>query len=168
MKKISIYLVVLFSFSLISCSDNAANRVKDENLSVAKERDSKKIAGLPKMTFKSKDFDFGTIDEGDKVDAIFEYKNTGESDLIITNAKTSCGCTVADYPKNVPIKPGEKGEIKAIYDSKGKRNNQNRSITLFTNTMDGKEVISVKGFVTPDPNASNQKKNNNIKRTINQ
>ena len=164
MKKISIYLVVLFSFSLVACNENAAKRVKDENLSVAKERDSKTVAGLPKMSFKSRDFDFGTIDEGDKIDAVFEYTNTGESDLIISNAKTSCGCTVADYPKNVPIKPGEKGEIKAIYDSKGKRNNQNRSITLFTNTMEGKEVISVKGFVTPDPNAN--AKNKNIKQTI--
>lgn len=158
MNKISLYLVILFSFSLISCNENAAKRVQDENISLAKERDSKKIAGLPKMTFKSKEFDFGTIEEGEKADATFEYENTGESDLIITNAKTSCGCTVAEYKKNIPIKPGEKGEIKAIYDSKGKKNNQNRSITLFTNTLVGKEVINVKGFVTPDPNASAQKK----------
>lgn len=142
------------SFSLFSCKQNAAKRVKAENINIAKERDSKDVAGLPKMTFKSKEFDFGTIKQGVKADAVFEYENTGESDLLITNAKSSCGCTVADYPKNTPIKPGEKGQIKAVYDSKGKSNNQNKSITLTTNTLEGKVVLNVKGFVTPDPNAT--------------
>lgn len=160
MKKLSILLIAIISLSLFSCKENAAKRVKDDNLSIAKERDSKKIADLPKMTFKSKEFNFGTIKQGEKADAVFEYENTGESDLIISNAKSSCGCTVADYPKNTPIKPGETGVIKAVYDSKGKSNNQNKSITLTTNTLEGKEVLNVKGFVTPDPNA---KKNNNKK-----
>lgn len=163
MKNISLLLVFLLSLSVFSCKEDASKRVKDENLNLAKERDSKKVAGLSKMTFKSKEFDFGTIKEGEKADAIFEYQNTGEGDLIISNARASCGCTVADYPKNTPIKPGEKGVIKAVFDSKGKRNNQNKSITLTTNTMEGKVVINVKGFVTPDPNAPNLNKNKNVK-----
>lgn len=157
MKKLSILLVAIISLSLFSCKENAAKRVKDENLNIAKERDSKKIADLPKMTFKSKEFNFGTIKQGEKADAVFEYKNTGESDLIISNAKSSCGCTVADYPKNTPIKPGETGVIKAVFDSKGKSNNQNKSITLTTNTLERKEILNVKGFVTPNPNATKKK-----------
>ncbi len=163
MNKISLLLAILLIFSVFSCKEDASKRVKDENLNIAKERDSKKVTELPKLTFKSKEFDFGTINEGDIANAVFEYQNTGKSDLIISNARASCGCTVADYPKNTPIKPGEKGVIKAVFDSKGKRNNQNKSITFSTNTMEAKEVIYVKGFVTPDPNARISKKKTNIK-----
>ena len=163
MKKISLLLAILLTFSAFSCKEDASKRVKDENLNIAKERDSHKVTKLPQLTFKSKEFDFGTIKEGDIANAVFEYQNTGESDLIISNARASCGCTVADYPKNTPIKPGEKGVIKAVFDSKGKRNNQNKSITLSTNSMEPKVVIYVKGFVTPDPNAPISKKNSNTK-----
>ena len=151
MKKISIILFAIMSMSISSCKQNASNRVNDENLTNAQERDRKKVKDLAKMTFVSKEFNFGTIKQGDKIDAVFEFTNTGESDLIITKAKSSCGCTVPEWPKDKPIKPGEKGKIKAVYDSKGKQNNQNKSITLTTNTLSGREVIYVKGFVTPSP-----------------
>lgn len=153
MKKISLLIIVIISITFMSCKDSAANKVNEENLSKSKERDSKAKAGLAEMTFESKEFDFGTIDEGDVIDAVFVFENTGESDLIITKAKASCGCTVPEWPKDKAIKPGEKGEIKAQFKSKGKRNKQNKSVTLTVNTLSGKEVIYVKGFVTPDPNA---------------
>jgi hypothetical protein len=152
MKNFSLILLSLLSISLFSCKENPANRVKKENLELAKERDSKDVAGLPKLTFKTKEFDFGTIKQGEKADANFEYENTGETDLYITDAKTSCGCTVANYKKNEPIKPGEKGVIKAVFDSKGKSNKQSKTITLITNTLEGQEKLTVKGTVTPDPN----------------
>jgi hypothetical protein len=152
MKKIGIIIVLILSISLFSCKDNAASKVKDENVAKANERDSKEVKGLPVMTFVSKEFNFGTINQGDKVDAVFKFKNTGESDLIITKAKASCGCTVPEWPKNKAIKPGETSEIKAVFDSKSKKNNQNKSITLTVNTLSGKEVVYVKGFVTPNEN----------------
>ncbi len=153
MKKLTLIVLAIISISFISCKDNAANKVNDSNLTKSKERDSKAKAGLAEMTFESKEFDFGTIDEGDVIDAIFVFENTGKSDLIITKAKASCGCTVPEWPRNKAIKPGEKGEIKAQFRSKGKRNKQNKSVTLTVNTLSGKEVVYVKGFVTPDPNA---------------
>jgi hypothetical protein len=152
MKKV-IFLALMISVTFMSCKDNAANKVNEDNLSKSKERDSKAKEGLAEMTFVSKEFNFGTIDEGDVIDAVFEFENTGKSDLIITKAKASCGCTVPEWPRNKAIKPGEKGQIKAQFRSKGKRNKQNKSVTLTVNTLSGKEVIYVKGFVTPDPNA---------------
>jgi hypothetical protein len=159
MKKIVIIIVLLIGISLISCKDNAANRVKDENVTKANERDSKSVKGLPIMTFVSKEYNFGTIDQGDKVEAVFKFKNTGESDLIITKAKASCGCTVPKWPKNKAIKPGEESEITAIFDSTHKINNQNKSITLSVNTLSAREVVYIKGFVTPNERlASTNKK----------
>lgn len=139
--------------SVISCKDNAAKKVDDSNLDKAKEANARAKAGLPEMTFVSKEYDFGTINEGDEIDAVFEFTNTGKSDLIITRAKASCGCTVPEWPRDKAIKPGEKSEIKAHFRSKGKRNKQNKSITLTTNTASGKEVVYLKGYVTPDPNS---------------
>ena len=157
MKKISLTLLIVILITSVSCKQNAADKVKNENVTKAQERDNRKIAGLPEMTFESKEFEFGTIKQGEKVNAVFVFTNTGKSDLIITNAKASCGCTVPEWPKNQKIKPGEKGEIKAVFDSKTKTNKQNKSITLTTNTLKGKEIVYVKGFVTPDPNKAKGK-----------
>lgn len=162
MKKINLSVLIIFLFTTFSCKQNAATKVKDENVVKAQERDNRKVAGLPEMTFESKEFDFGTIDQGDKVNAVFVFTNTGESDLIITRAKASCGCTVPEWPKNQRIKPGEKSEIKAVFDSKSKTNKQNKSITLTTNTLKGKEIVYIKGFVTPNPNKLKAKAKTNI------
>ncbi len=165
MKRVfNVLFVLLLLGSVFSCKDNAVNRVKEENIEKAKIRDSK-AEGLPEMTFESREFEFGTITQGEKVNAVFKFKNTGKSDLIITRAKASCGCTVPDWPKDKAIKPGETGEITAVFDSKTKRNKQNKSITLSTNTLKGREVIYIKGFVTPNPELD--KKREAIRKNIN-
>ncbi|HEY0091074.1 MAG TPA: DUF1573 domain-containing protein, partial [Flavobacterium sp.] len=60
----------------------------------------------PVMTFSEPEHDFGSINKGDKVTHSFEFKNTGEADLIISDAKATCGCTVPEFPKD-PIAPGK-------------------------------------------------------------
>ena len=105
----------------------------------------------PKMTFASNEHDFGTINKGDKVDYAFTFKNTGEADLIITNAKGSCGCTIPEYPKE-PIKPGESGKIKVSFNSAGKNGQQHKTVTLTTNTASGKETLDVKASIKEPEN----------------
>jgi len=94
------------------------------------------------MTFETEKHDFGTITQGDKVFYDFKFKNTGGSDLIITGAKGSCGCTVPEYPKEA-IKPGEPGEIKVSFNSAGKSGKQAKSVTLFCNIKEGKKVLHI-------------------------
>ncbi len=157
MKNLSLLLLIFLSLSLTSCKQNAAKRIKNDKLEQAKMRDQKEVKGLPKIYFKNREFDFGTIQQGEKTEGSFVFKNTGESDLIISNAKASCGCTVPEYPKNVPIKPGEEGEIKVLFNSKGKSNKQNKTVTIFTNTLEGQERLTVKGFVNVDKNKDQNK-----------
>ncbi len=111
----------------------------------------KKNDGIPVMTFNEKEHDFGTINEGDKVETVFEFTNTGGGDLLITKAVGSCGCTVPEYPKEA-IKEGEKGTIKVSFNSHNKHGKQNKNVTLTTNTKNGAEIIKIKADVTPDPN----------------
>ncbi len=62
----------------------------------------------------------------------FKFTNTGKGKLVINNVSTSCGCTVADYPKHF-IKPGGKGEITVTYDGTKKVAGKfQKSITVYT------------------------------------
>jgi hypothetical protein len=110
----------------------------------------------PVMTFNKKEHDFGVINEGDKVETVFTFTNTGEADLLITNASASCGCTVPDYPKE-PIKPGKSGKMKVSFDSNGKPGLQQKTINITANTVTGREVLSIKANVTAKPKSTDSK-----------
>ena len=69
-----------------------------------------------------------------------------ETDLIISSAQGSCGCTVPEWPKE-PIKPGEEGKIAVTFNSSGKQGKQNKTITLVANTIPNTKVIALKGDV---------------------
>ena len=71
-----------------------------------------------------------------------------KADLIIIDAVGSCGCTVADKPKE-PIKPGSSAPIKVSFDSTGKSGQQSKTVTLTTNTELGKENFTIKGNILP-------------------
>ena len=98
------------------------------------------------MTFDHDVHDFGTIQQGDKPTYDFAFKNTGESDLIITSAKGSCGCTVPEYPKT-PIKPGESGNIKVSFDSKGKSGATTKTVSIMCNTAEGTKILTIKANI---------------------
>jgi len=104
------------------------------------------------MEFSETEFDFGVVDEGEKVSHTYAFKNTGKEPLIISNAKGSCGCTVPKWPKE-PIAPGASGEITVEFNSKNKKGKRNQKVTLTANTEPAQTFIYLKGEVTPDPNA---------------
>ena len=99
-----------------------------------------------KMDFSSLEHDFGTINGDDRVETVFTFTNSGDTDLVISKAHGSCGCTVPEYPKE-PIAPGEKGEIKVSFSPKGKNGMQNKTVTLTTNTKTGSEVLNIKANI---------------------
>jgi hypothetical protein len=105
---------------------------------------------LPEFSFNEESHDFGTIKEGDKVEHVFNFTNTGNAPLIISKATGSCGCTVPEWPKE-PIAVGEKGEIKVIFDSRKKPGNQNKTVTITSNTFPKQKKIKIRANVTPAP-----------------
>jgi len=102
-----------------------------------------------KIEFEEEVFDFGDIIEGDAIEHIFKFKNTGDNPLIISHAKGSCGCTVPEWPRS-PIAAGESGEIKVKFNSKGKHGEQDKSVTITANTIPNKTKIRIVGGVTPN------------------
>ncbi len=107
---------------------------------------------LPVLQFEKVEHDFGTIQEGQKVSYTYKFKNTGEAPLIIQSAQPSCGCTVPEWSKD-PIQPGKEGFVKAEFDSKGKPNAQNKTITVTANTWPKQTTLRFKAMVLPNPNA---------------
>ena len=99
-------------------------------------------SAMPKIVFEEDAFDFGDISQGEKVEHSFKFKNKGESDLIISSAVGSCGCTVPSYPKE-PIAPGKGGEIKVIFDSNGKKGAQHKRVTVVANTNPNKTMVAI-------------------------
>ena len=142
------FVIVFCVAALVaSCSTSPSKKVKSTEASQATVvKDT-----VPVMTFNKVEHDFGTINEGDIVETTFSFTNTGTRDLMILNARGSCGCTVPDYPQNTPIAPGDSADVKVKFDSNNKPNNNNRTVTFTTNTANGREVIRIKTFVTPDP-----------------
>jgi len=100
------------------------------------------------MSFDATEFDFGTVDEGEKVSHSYTFKNTGDEPLILSNAKGSCGCTVPKWPKE-PIPPGEDGEITVEFNSKNKKGKRNQKVTITANTNPPQTFIYLKGEVNP-------------------
>lgn len=104
---------------------------------------------MPKITFAEKGiFDFGPLTEGDVVEHVFKFTNTGQFPLIINNITASCGCTTPDWPHE-PIAPGAKSSIKVRFNSRGKSGEQNKTITIFANTEPAMTDLQFKALVNP-------------------
>jgi len=93
---------------------------------------AEELKNAPVVTFDESEFDFGEINQGDKVEHTFTLKNDGKRDLIIRNVKTTCGCTAVTPEKKV-ISPNESVPLKVVFNSTGKRGRQNKAITVITN-----------------------------------
>ena len=150
MKKITILFAFLLTTNfIVSCADGkASTKVNKQNLDTAKTRDAEIKQGVASISFDKKEYDFGTVNEGEIVETVFKVTNTGATDLVITNATGSCGCTVPVWPK-APIKPGETGDIAVKFNTSGKPNRQMKTVTLTANTESGREVLTLRGSVTP-------------------
>ena len=102
------------------------------------------------INFEKEVHDYGTIDNGANGQCTFEFKNTGNAPLIISNAKGSCGCTVPSWPKE-PIAPGASAVITVKYDTK-RPGAINKSVTITSNAVNSPtKVIRIKGNVLPKP-----------------
>jgi hypothetical protein len=132
-----------------ACQDSGAKKIN--NSSNAASSQPAPATDGPVMTFDKITHDFGTINEGDRVTTKFSFTNTGVSDLIIVDARGSCGCTVPEYPKNTLIAPGQSQTITVSFDSSNKPGIQQKSVTLSANTASGREMLRIKANVTPDP-----------------
>ncbi len=101
-----------------------------------------------KITFKNDTVDYGTIAKGSDGVRVFEFTNTGDAPLIVTNVKSSCGCTIPKKPEG-PIAPGESSSIEVKYDT-SRVGPIRRSITVMSNASEPMVALKIKGEVKSD------------------
>jgi hypothetical protein len=106
----------------------------------------------PAISFKEVYYDFGDIKQGEVVEHVFEFTNSGDSTLLLQKAYSSCGCTIPTYPKE-GIAPGQSGKITVKFNSEGKMGLNNKIITILSNAKNmGEEIpqrLSIKVNVIP-------------------
>jgi Protein of unknown function (DUF1573) len=147
-------LLVMTSTLLLSCSqksngdkpENALDPDAINNPATASENNGEAESMLPVFQFTEEEFDFGSIKEGESVSHAFKFKNTGKSDLLISSASGSCGCTVPEWPKD-PIAPGKEGTVNVRFNSEGKSGMQHKTVTLIANTIPNSKVLTITGEV---------------------
>lgn len=98
-----------------------------------------------KIKFIKVSHDFGSVEKGQPVTAEFSFENEGSEPLVITEVKTSCGCTVGEYPKD-PIAPGKTGIIKATYNA-AKPGAFTKTVKVFTNDSTEPLLLTLRGEV---------------------
>ena len=89
--------------------------------------------------------DYGTIAQNSDGTRTISFTNTGDAPLVITDVKSTCGCTVPNYSKT-PVMPNESGEIIVNYKT-SKIGAFHKKITVFSNATETSKIISIKGEV---------------------
>lgn len=130
---------LVFSVLLFSCGDQKNNSSVEADVVDTVSAEPK--VELTTMEFDHTQFDFGEIEQGDTVVHTFSFTNTGNHDLVISNVRASCGCTVSNWTKQ-PVKPGQKGVVDVRFNSGGRKDLQNKVVTVKANIE--QEVIKLR------------------------
>jgi hypothetical protein len=142
-----ILLMVMLASSLaLSCGNKKGgvnSDIVNNPLTADGKGDPDKLAAI---TFEETQFNFGEIIQGQVVENDFVFTNTGKNDLIIYDAKGSCGCTVPEWPKE-PVRPGKSNKIHVKFDSTNKEGHQTKTVTLTCNTQPNQVTLQIVGDV---------------------
>ena len=103
------------------------------------------ISAQAVLSFEKTSHNFGKFAEEKPVTYKFVFSNKGDKPLVIHQAMSSCGCTIANYTKT-PIEPGKKGEVNVTYNGKGKYPGRfKKAITIRSNAANKLVRIYVEG-----------------------
>jgi hypothetical protein len=156
MKKITpILLAALVTIVFLqACDVHRKNHVADGSAVARKEaadkaeqaqaaiylKDSTTVAVLDTL------HNFGAVPQGKEVVFAYRFVNTGKYPLVITNATASCGCTIPQKPE-APIKPGDSGVIKVVFNTAGRSLHQEKTVHVRANTTAEFPVLKLVGDV---------------------
>ena len=115
----------------------------------ANEQTAKNFKDSTTVQIIDSTYNFGKVTDGERVEYNYRFKNTGKNPLIILSATASCGCTVPEKPEE-PIKPGETGFLKVIFNSKGRVGDVHKTVTVTSNAFPVFPVLELRGEVTAE------------------
>ncbi|CAN5328002.1 hypothetical protein BH09BAC5_BH09BAC5_19830 [soil metagenome] len=143
MKTVLISILAFSMFTGLNSCAPKSNKVTTDMVDITTTASGNSPAGkAPVMKFEVESHDFGKISQGERVSYAFKFKNVGGSDLIISEAHGSCGCTVPQFPHNA-IAPGQEDVVNVEFSSEGKHGLQEKTVTLTTNCSPNTKVITI-------------------------
>lgn len=147
MKPVIIGIMALSLLGAISCENNYGNSAANDKLPATKDS-----ANFTQIQWLDTVKNFEPIVEGQKVDLAYRFRNVGDKPLVIEKVSASCGCTVADPPKE-PIGPGKESVITGVFDSHDKVGPNHKTLYVTANTRPHTEhVLAFNVIVNKKPN----------------
>ncbi|MCR5065062.1 MAG: DUF1573 domain-containing protein [Bacteroidales bacterium] len=141
-----LFASIIMSMVLVSChnGDKAIDTdiIKNPNSAEGYNEGEK----MPKIVFETDMHDFGQLMAGEVISYSFKFTNTGNADLVISGCDASCGCTVADYPRE-RIAPGKNGYITVSFKSQGMSGHQMKEIIVASNAQPARTRLTITATV---------------------
>jgi len=158
MKNVSFFLA-LCVFAWLGCKSDGSDGVQEirggdgPNSALIRNPVSADIPldtnKLARISYTEETYNFGEVLEGTVVEHTFQFKNTGKVPLTILNARSSCGCTIPEWPKE-QIPPGGSGAISAKFNTEGKSKDQRKWVYVTANTYPNETKVLLEGMVLPN------------------
>ncbi len=99
------------------------------------------------VEWSQKIYDFGKVQEGKNTIMLFKFTNKGEAPYKIKNVKSSCDCTITNYPTQ-EIEPGDTATLVVEFNSKDKMGEVNQGIVVYDNSSPNmRSILYIKGEV---------------------
>jgi hypothetical protein len=138
-------LISFFILTAVVASNCSGDRSKDNSAQSAG-------TGTSEIVFREYEHEFGKVAEGEKISYVFTFDNKGTSDLILSSATTTCGCTVPKY-ETKPVPAGKSGTVEVVFNTTGRSGMQTKTITVKSNAKT--PVVLLK--ITADVENTNNK-----------
>ena len=135
-------VILIFAFTIFIACENKQrtdNQTIEDNQKALQPTADK----FPVMAIDTPSVDLGTLMQGDTIMHVYNFKNTGNIPLVLSNVNASCGCTTPSYSTE-PVAPGERGFITVKFNSKGKEGKLNKTVTAYANTKPAENTVSFK------------------------
>ena len=142
-----IVTIALMAVLLAGCNGNKRQEADVDlirNPRSAEGYDSKEK--MPVITFDEDLHNFGRLSAGENISYSFHFRNTGNADLIISSASATCGCTVADYPRE-RIAPGKTGYVTISFKSQGMSGYQVKEVIVASNAQPARTKLRIMATV---------------------
>ncbi|MEJ2699538.1 MAG: DUF1573 domain-containing protein, partial [Desulfuromonadales bacterium] len=108
------------------------------------------LAQSPKLSVEGTNYNFGQVYQGEKVEHVFNFRNSGDAPLSILKVRSSCGCTAA-LVSSTEVGPGETGEVRATFDSTRFRGEVVKTVYLYSNDPVRRVIqLTIHGEVKPE------------------
>lgn len=137
---VGIVLILIAQITWAAPKGNAAKTVDKKTLP----------RSMAKITFEAREYDFGSVEQGEKVKNVFRFSNTGKDPLVIERVQTSCGCTAAITSAKT-IQPGQTGTIETTFNSERFYGQVHKTVSVYSNDPDEALIrLTIRGRVVTD------------------